>query len=157
MEPCREDVDVNQMLKKTVELMENYARINNILILAETAKDLPIIAKDQSRLQQVFMNLLSNSIDATGEERFIRVRTECRDGWSQTSVTGSGPGMTEEEQRRVFEPFYTTKNAGEGTGLGLWVSYNIVEKMGGRISVQSRKNTGTVFTVEIPAVKPDKK
>jgi len=69
----------------------------------------------------------------------------------------NGPGIPESQQKRVFEPFFTTKDTGKGTGLGLWVSYNIMKKMGGRLSLQSAEGKGSTFTVQIPIVLPEKK
>jgi two-component system, NtrC family, sensor kinase len=72
-------------------------------------------------------------------------------------VTDNGPGIPEEIRKRVFDPFFTTKQTGKGTGLGLWISYSIIEKMGGSISLSSRVGEGTSFTVRIPIVVPEKK
>jgi two-component system NtrC family sensor kinase len=157
MEPHLEDVDVNMTLNQTVDLLENFARIHNIDIQKDLAADLPIIAADQSRLQQVFLNLITNAIDAIGENGEVRIRSEVAGNDILVHVTDNGPGMTEEQQRRVFDPFYTTKSAGKGTGLGLWISYSIIEKIGGTITVRSQKGEGACFTTQIPIVIPETK
>jgi two-component system NtrC family sensor kinase len=157
MEPHLEDVDVNATISQTIELLDNYARINNIDIQTEFGADLPIIAADQAQLQQVFLNLITNAIDAIGQEGEIRIDTQQKRSRILVHVQDNGPGMTEEQQHRVFDPFFTTKQTGKGTGLGLWISYSIIEKMGGTISVQSRKGEGARFTVQIPIVIPEKK
>ena len=72
-------------------------------------------------------------------------------------MTDNGPGIPEDMQRKVFDPFFTTKSAGKGTGLGLWISYSIMEKMGGKISLNSKVGEGTTFVVQIPLVIPEKK
>ncbi len=157
MEPRLEDVDVNQTISQTIELLENYARINNIEIHQGLAADLPIIAGERAKLQQVFLNLVSNAIDAIGKDGAINVRSVRSGGEIHIKVADNGPGIPVEQRGRVFDPFFTTKETGKGTGLGLWVSYNIVEKMGGTITVDSEVGTGTSFTVKIPIVTPERK
>jgi two-component system NtrC family sensor kinase len=157
MEPRLEDVDVNDTVRQTIGILDNYARINNIDIQTELNPDLPIIAGDQAQLQQVFLNLISNAIDAIGKEGWIRVKSIRSGGEILVSVTDNGPGIPEEMRRKVFDPFFTTKSAGKGTGLGLWISYSIMEKMGGKISLNSKVGEGTTFVVQIPLVLPEKK
>jgi two-component system NtrC family sensor kinase len=72
-------------------------------------------------------------------------------------ITDNGPGIPEEMQKKVFDPFFTTKAASKGTGLGLWVSYNIIEKLGGSITLRSEVGKGSTFTVQLPVVIPEKK
>jgi two-component system NtrC family sensor kinase len=157
MEPRTEDVDINQVIDQTISLLENYARTSNIDIQTDLAPDLPIIASDQAQLQQVFLNLISNAIDAIGTNGSIGVRTRHQDGYIHVKIEDDGPGMTPEMQRKIFEPFFTTKEAGKGTGLGLWVSLGIVEKMGGTITLESEEGEGSTFTVRLPIVVPEKK
>jgi two-component system NtrC family sensor kinase len=157
MEPHTEDVDINQVIDQTISLLENYARTSNIDIQTDLASDLPIIASDQAQLQQVFLNLVSNAIDAIGNSGSIEVSTRQLDGNIHVDVKDNGPGMSPEMQRKIFEPFVTTKSGGKGTGLGLWVSLGIVEKMGGTITVESKVGEGCTFTVQLPIVVPEKK
>jgi two-component system NtrC family sensor kinase len=157
MEPRLEDVDINDTLKQTISILNNYARINNIEIRTDLAQNLPIMASDQAQLQQVFLNLISNAIDAIGKEGVVMVQSGQSGSELEVSVTDNGKGIPEELQKKVFEPFFTTKELGKGTGLGLWISYSIVEKMGGTISVRSKVEEGTTFTVKLPIVIPEKK
>ncbi|MGE0083527.1 MAG: ATP-binding protein [Desulfococcaceae bacterium] len=157
MEPRLEDVDINETLNQTITFLENYSRTNEIDIQTDLADNLPIIANDQAKLQQVFLNLISNAIDAIGHDGVITVKTRQDSGRIFVNIEDDGPGMSEENQKKIFDPFFTTKEAGKGTGLGLWVTYNIIEKMGGAIHVKSEEGKGTVFTVEIPIVIPEKK
>lgn len=157
MEPRLEDVDVNDTVNQTIAILNNYARINNIEIQTEMDPTLPIIAGDQAKLQQVFLNLISNAIDAIGKNGRINVKSARSAGHILVRVTDNGPGIPEEMQRKVFDPFFTTKSAGKGTGLGLWISYGIMEKMGGNISLNSKAGEGTTFLVQIPIVLPEKK
>jgi two-component system NtrC family sensor kinase len=157
MEPHMEDVDVNATLEQTIALLENYARNNNIEITTRLSPDLPIIASDQSRLQQVFLNLLTNAIDAIVKNGTIQVESRSADGFIHVDITDNGPGIPKDQQKKVFDPFFTTKQTGKGTGLGLWVSYDIVAKMGGNVSFNSEVDKGTTFTVALPVVIPEKK
>ena len=157
MEPRQEDVDVNATVNQTIDMLENYARINNIDIQTELAADLPIIAGDQSQLQQVFLNLISNAVDAIGRDGLIEVKSRRIDSQIWVIVKDNGPGIPENQQRMVFEPFFSTKAGGKGTGLGLWVSYNIMEKMGGTITFKSQPGKGCSFTVIIPIKIPGRK
>jgi two-component system NtrC family sensor kinase len=157
MEPRTEDVDINQVIDQTISLLENYARTSNIDIQTHLASDLPIIASDQAQLQQVFMNLISNAIDAVGMNGSIEVGSRRGDGQIHVTVKDDGPGITPEMQKKIFEPFVTTKTRGKGTGLGLWVSLGIIEKMGGTITVNSSEGAGSTFSVTLPIVIPEKK
>jgi len=157
MEPRLEDVDVNDTVKQTVALLDNYARINNIRIKQDLAGDLPIIASDQAQLQQVFLNLISNAIDAIGKDGNVQIRSVRVGDEIRVTIKDDGPGIPPELQKRVFDPFFTTKQSGKGTGLGLWISYNIVEKMGGGITLESKVGEGTTFTVRVPIIVPEKK
>jgi two-component system NtrC family sensor kinase len=151
MEPRQEDVDINQVINQTTDILENYARSNNIDIQTDLAETLPVIAGDQAQLQQVVLNLMSNAIDAIGKEGTVTIRSEASRGEIRVAVKDTGPGIPENRQKQIFDPFYTTKSAGKGTGLGLWISYNIIEKMGGRITLRSREGEGAEFTILLPA------
>jgi two-component system NtrC family sensor kinase len=157
MEPRLEDVDVNETLKQTISLLDNYARINNIQIRMDLGQSIPIVASDQSQLQQVFLNLISNAIDAIGKDGLVAVKSARAGSELQVSITDNGRGIPEDLQKKVFDPFFTTKETGKGTGLGLWISYNIIEKMGGTITFRSIVGEGTTFTVKLPIVIPEKK
>jgi two-component system, NtrC family, sensor kinase len=161
MEPRLDDVDVNNVLNQTVELLQNQARLNNIAIQKDMDPILPIIAADQSGLQQVFLNLISNAIDAIeGEhkkEGLILIRTSRENSHILVRIEDDGPGIAPEYERRIFDPFFTTKKTGKGTGLGLSISFNIIEKMGGMLLYENRVPSGAAFTVKIPVVIPEKK
>ena len=157
MEPRLEDVDVNDTLNQTITMLENHARINNIDIQVDLEDAVPIIASDQAQLQQVFLNLLTNAIDAIGSNGSVDVVSRQTQGKIVVTIRDDGPGLGEEALRKIFDPFYTTKDVGKGTGLGLWVSHNIISKMGGNIHVKNNSDRGALFTVEIPIVIPEKK
>ncbi len=157
MEPHLDDVDVNEILMQTLDLLQNHARINNIRIASDLASDLPVIASDQSQLQQVFLNLLNNAIDAIGKDGVIQCATTRTRDEIVVSIADDGPGISPEHRHRVFDPFFTTKDPGKGTGLGLAISYQIIEKMRGRILMENVEPHGTRVAVHLPIVLPEKK
>lgn len=157
MEPRLDDVDINRTLNEVITLLENHARTNNIEIQTDFQEMLPIIANDQSQLQQVFMNLMNNAIDAIGKDGLVEVNTRTREDTIEIEIGDDGPGIPKEAEHKVFDPFYTTKKNGKGTGLGLSITYSIIEKMGGRIRFESRDPKGTTFFINLPIMIPDKK
>ena len=157
MEPRMEDVRVNETINQTIDILENFARNNTIDIQTDLAEDIPVIGGDQAQVQQVILNLVTNAIDAIGKDGTVTVRSRRTKNEILVTVADTGPGIPENVQRMIFDPFYTTKSAGKGTGLGLWISYNIIEKMGGRITVKSREGEGAEFTIQLPIVAPGMK
>lgn len=154
MEPIQENVDLNQVLEETIEFLKNEAHYRNIEIKTEFAPDLPLTLSDSSQIQQVFLNILNNAIDAIDKDGTIVVRTsyESRNQEVALSVSDDGQGIPPDRLNRIFDPFFTTKEIGTGTGLGLSISYSIVEKLGGRIIVASELGQGTTFTIYLPVV-----
>ncbi len=153
MEPVRERVDVNRVLNETIDFLENEARYRSIDIQTDLAEDLPQITSDSAQLQQVFLNILNNAIDAIGKNGLIQLKTRHMPKYSQISIeiSDNGPGIPKEIMDKIFDPFFTTKEVGKGTGLGLSISYSIVEKLGGRMMVASQEGAGTTFTIYLPA------
>jgi two-component system, NtrC family, sensor kinase len=150
MEPTVEHVMVNQVLEECVGFLENEARYRNITIQKELAADLPAISSDPSQLQQVFLNIINNAIDAMGKDGIITLRTAHQESQVIIKISDTGPGMTKETIEKIFDPFFTTKEVGKGTGLGLSISYSIIEKLGGTIYVDSKLGKGTTFTIRLP-------
>ncbi len=152
MEPIQETVDVNHVVGETLAFLENEARFRNITIATDFESDLPRIRSDSAQLQQVFLNIIENAIDAIGKEGKVTVQTRFapREREICVTISDTGPGIPKEMVGRIFDPFFTTKAAGEGTGLGLSISYSIIEKLGGRIAVESEEGQGTAFKVFLP-------
>jgi two-component system, NtrC family, sensor kinase len=152
MEPTEAKVMINQILEECVGFLENEARYRNITINRELAQDLPTTASDSSQLQQVFLNILNNAIDAMGKDGTITLRTYHQPDTRQIviKISDTGPGMSQETIEKIFDPFFTTKEVGKGTGLGLSISYSIIEKLGGSIYVDSKVGQGTTFTIKLP-------
>ena len=154
--PERIPVQLNQILEETLALRDYDLRMNHIRVHLELAPDLPLTAADPHQLQQVFLNMVNNAVDAILEN--------ARDGdlWVQTGANGdrlfieftdSGPGV--KDPSRVFDPFYTTKPVGKGTGLGLSICYGIITEHGGSIRVRNVPSRGASFTIEIPHHPPN--
>ena len=126
---------------------------NEIKYKADVVREygqLPLVNCLVSQLNQVFMNLIVNASHAIRERGTITIRTGCADDWVWIEVEDTGQGIAPENMTRIFEPFFTTKPVGQGTGLGLSLSYNIVSKHNGRIEVKSEVGKGTCFTIHLP-------
>lgn len=152
MEPVQERVDLNQVLQETLGFLENEARYRNINIVTDLAPGLPPLASGSSQMQQVFLNILNNAVDAVAKGGEISLKTRHLTKTNQISIEihDNGPGIPKEMVNKIFDPFFTTKEIGKGTGLGLSISYNIVENLGGRMMVASEEGKGTTFTIYFP-------
>ena len=138
--------------------MRNQLTLSGIHVEEDIPPDLPPIRGEKKSLQQVFLNLFINAIQAMLDGGTLNIRAHpSADGqWMVIDVTDTGVGIDPEHLSRIFDPFYTTKQVGRGTGLGLSVTYGIVEKHGGHIEVKSRVGAGATFTVTLPLhKKPD--
>lgn len=156
MEPHHEEVNINKVLMQTVDLLTNHAKNNNINIETDLQNDIPIISSDQSELQQIFVNILNNAIDAIEKNGLIQIHTHKNTSNIIIDIQDNGPGIPEHIQNKIFDPFFTTKAPGKGTGLGLTITYSIIEKLGGDIKLTSRKGEGTKFTITLPIILPEK-
>ena len=152
--PERKRLGVNGILEKTLDMKEYQLRVNNIEVVRELDPDLPLTMLDFHQMQQVFLNLINNAQHAMesvrGRPGNLRVQTSQVDGRIRVEITDNGEGMDPERLERIFDPFFTTKEKSEGTGLGLSVSYGIVNEHGGKIYASSRKGIGTTFLLELP-------
>ncbi len=156
--PERVAVGLNEVCERTLALRLNQLTLSGIAVERAYAEDLPMTAGDPQQLEQVFLNLLLNAEQAILEGKRggrIVLRTGVAEAGRavEAQVVDDGPGIPAEALPHVFEPFFTTKVVGTGTGLGLSVSYGIVQEHGGRLSVESRPGE-TVFTLTLPALRP---
>ncbi len=145
------EVSINDALDEVVYLSEQRAKYSNIKINKHFQNNLPNIQASETELQQVLLNLVNNALDAmekSGGE--INVRSKRKEDLLVITLEDSGPGIAQANIGRVFDPFFTTKPVGKGTGLGLSICYGIINKMGGRIDVQSEVDKGTIFTISLP-------
>ena len=157
MEPSQERVNINKILEETIDFLRNEAHYRNIKIHSDYAPNLPETTSDSTQLQQVFLNILNNAIDAVAKDGVITVQTTHYPKEKKVGIciTDEGPGIPSEILSKIFDPFFTTKEVGKGTGLGLAISYSIVEKLGGKIVVNSEVGKGTTFTILLPIVNQD--
>ena len=157
MEPMRESVDVNKILEQTLAFLENEAKYRNISITSQMQQNLPRTLSDTSQLQQVFLNILNNSIDAIGKggDIFIGTRADLRKKEIEICIRDNGPGVPRELEGKIFDPFFTTKKVGQGTGLGLAISYSIIENLGGNLRLESKPGEGAAFIITLPLTRQE--
>ncbi|MCF8107999.1 MAG: HAMP domain-containing protein, partial [Desulfohalobiaceae bacterium] len=151
--PKVEDVDLEELVDQTARLLNNEMNLNNIRFVKDIRNHVPRVRQDRGGLQQVLLNLFLNAVQAMdkgGELKVAIGKTESP-GEVRIDVMDNGPGIPSEYLDQVFDPFFTLKKEGEGTGLGLSVSYNIIEKNGGRMEVRSRPGEGTCFSIFLAA------
>ncbi|MFO7886467.1 MAG: ATP-binding protein [Desulfobacteraceae bacterium] len=150
MEPSMERININEVITQTLQFLDHHARINNIKIEKSFDDSIPDIKSDRSQLQQVFLNIINNAVDAIDKEGFIFVTTFKDADKIIVTIKDTGQGLPENIVNKIFDPFFTTKEKGHGTGLGLSITHRIIEQLGGRISVKSKVNQGTTFTIVFP-------
>ncbi len=152
----KQSVHLNDLLEETISFVEKEAGYNHITIIRNYAEDLPVTSTDGPQLQQVFLNLINNAMDEIGEGGTIEIRTSVEDNKKLVAeFSDNGHGIKPENLKRIFDPFFTTKDPGKGTGLGLYVSYDIVKKLGGTISAANKNSGGAVFTIVLPIINLD--
>lgn len=155
--PQKEQFDVIKVLEEALLLRDYDMKVGNVRVERDFQSDIPAVFGDPHQLEQVFLNIINNGIDAmTGEgseggkpENRFRVRVSVADSSLSIEFHDSGHGI--QEPHRIFEPFYTTKNVGKGTGLGLSICYGIVKEHGGEISARNADDGGAVIEVKLPA------
>jgi two-component system NtrC family sensor kinase len=150
-----QEVEINDTLEELVALSAQKAKYSNVTINTVLQKDLPPLKVSETEVQQVFLNLINNALDAMEKRGGVIDVTTLMEGDSiVVQVADNGPGIPEANLARIFDPFFTTKPVGKGTGLGLSICYGIIKKMGGEIVVHSVIEGGTTFRVRIPLRKP---
>lgn len=142
-------VDIHEGLESTIRLLSRYYSSGSIMLKRDYA-ELPPVDCYAGQLNQVWMNLLVNAAQAVAGAGEVRVMTRQDADRAVITITDTGCGIALELLKKIFDPFFTTKPVGEGTGLGLSVSYSIIERHQGTINVESRLGQGTTFTVTIP-------
>lgn len=150
--PKVEEADVNEIVEEALGLAVQQPKFKNVRVEMGLCENLPHVMVDVSQIEQVFTNILLNAAEAMGGGGTISVssRLSSDNGMMEVSVKDTGPGILPEHIDRLFDPFFTTKEVGHGTGLGLAVSYGIIERHEGRIKVQSKPGAGTTFVVQLP-------
>ena len=151
MEISHDAVDINDAVKEVIGFLEKDILYRNIQLKVNMRTDIPKVLTDKGQIQQVFLNIINNAVDAIEEGGQIEVSSDMKDEKTvRVFIRDNGVGIPKEKLKHIFEPFYTTKEKGKGTGLGLSISYGILQRLGGTILVESEVNKGTIFTIEIP-------
>jgi two-component system NtrC family sensor kinase len=156
-EPVSMDIDLVGFIPEVTSMIVKKASVNGITLREEISDNTPVVRGDPSMLQQVLLNLYNNATDAIMERHgteggeLVIASAADEDGKVKISVTDNGIGISPENLKKIFAPFFTTKPVGKGTGLGLSVCYGIVDSMGGVMEVSSERGVGTTFTVRLPA------
>jgi signal transduction histidine kinase len=145
--------DINHVVERVLALTNHLLSPHRVVLETHLSPDIPQVWIDRHMMEQVLMNLTLNAIQAMKAGGVLTIRTFAREGACVVEVKDTGCGISASVLPRIFDPFFTTKNEGEGTGLGLSVSLGIVERHGGKISVDSEVGRGTKFTVSVPFAK----
>lgn len=151
------DIDMEAFIPEVISMVENKASVHGIAITKDISPDTPLIHGDPAQLQQVVLNLCNNAIDALlarhgsgGGEMVVGAGLK-ENGRVKIYIKDNGIGISPENMKKIFSPFFTTKPVGKGTGLGLSICYGIIDSMGGTMEVASESGVGTTFTIDLPA------
>ena len=148
--------DINESIKEAVEITKVGTKAKDIEFSVNLSSDIPSLPLVADQIQQVFVNILLNAVDAImesktkNENKRISVESSLEDDEVILTFEDTGPGIEQKNLSKIFEPFFTTKEQGKGTGLGLWVSYGIVKSFRGDIKVKSKSGKGTTFIINLP-------
>jgi two-component system NtrC family sensor kinase len=158
--PQRAPADLNKIVRMTLSLVQHKLKLSNVEVEATMREDLPLVPCDASQIQQVVLNLVLNAAEATQNKAVdkrqarVTIATRAADGMVHLVVADNGEGIRPDNLARIFDPFFTTKSDGKGVGLGLAVSYGIIQAHGGDIEVRSKVGEGSTFEVTLPLEQP---
>jgi two-component system NtrC family sensor kinase len=156
MDVILEEIKLNELIQEVLNFLEKEAMYNRIRLELHFQQDLPAIYCDRGQLQQIFLNIINNAIDAIGKDGLISITSRVSQEKDVViQIKDSGPGIPPNILKHIFDPFFTTKAPGKGTGLGLSITYGLVKKLGGDITVSSEIGKGATFDIRLP-IKPDK-
>ena len=148
--PILEEVNINEIVNQALDLAGHSAEQQNVQFVRELSPPAPRLMADRNQLQQVCTNLILNAIQAMPKGGRLTVRTLVDNGQCKVEFQDTGYGISPENMRKLFTPFFTTKPEGKGVGLGLAVAHGIIQRHHGRIEVQSKEGEGTTFTIRLP-------
>jgi PAS domain S-box-containing protein len=146
-----DSVDVNELVGEVLELVHHKSRYDKVVIDFDGCADPPVVKGDASALRQVFLNLVLNAVQAIDGPGLVAISTAVKGDEVVVRVRDTGSGIAPETLDQIWNPFFTTKSVGQGLGLGLAVSYNIVKKHSGEVQVETEIGKGTLFSVRLPA------
>jgi PAS domain S-box-containing protein len=149
--PERSEVDIRKVLEETLTLRDYDLKVNKIVVEKDLGAEAAMVVADPHQLEQVFLNIINNAVDAvleTGRTGKLKIRVNCEKSDVCVQIADDGPGI--KDPKRIFDPFYTTKNVGKGTGLGLSICYGIVKEHGGDITAHNSSEGGAVIEVRLP-------
>ena len=147
------ELDLNRVIRETLSLVEPMLRASSISLNAQFSSSVPPLYGNPGRLQQVFMNLIMNARDAMPRGGELTLATECENSTIYVEVSDNGEGIPADHLSKIFDPFFTTKAKSRGTGLGLAVTYGIIQEHSGKIAVESAPGQGTTFRLEFPTAR----
>ena len=148
--PEMHKVDLNRLIEHSLTLMKDQSAFFNIKVIKNFDNNCPHINADADQLEQVFMNIILNAAEAMPEGGSLTIRTAKKDGYVEVRFADTGYGIRQKDISKIFDPFYSTKEVGKGIGLGLSVSYGIIERHNGSIEVTSSLRKGTIFILKFP-------
>ncbi|MFZ5648216.1 MAG: ATP-binding protein [Bacillota bacterium] len=146
-----EEINITDLMEDTLVLLKYQLQKKEIRTVKSYSENIPLVKADFSNLQQAFLNLITNAVDALGQNGTLSVSVSASDSLVEVIICDNGHGISEKHISHIFEPFFTTKPVGQGTGLGLSISYGLITKVRGQIQVESREGAGTTVTVRLPA------
>jgi signal transduction histidine kinase len=147
-----QETDLNKELTSTLNVVNNELKYKANVV--KELNDLPVIMANPQQLNQVFINILVNAAQSIEKMGEIRILTKAVDGYVQIHISDTGCGISDENLSKIFDPFFTTKGVGKGTGLGMNIAYNIIQKHQGQIEVNSQVGQGTTFIISLPVEGP---
>jgi len=142
-------INVKDLINEVISFIDKELQHRSISINIDSYSESPIIKSDKGQIQQVLLNLLNNALDAVNDGGSIEIKISKKEGKMKIACKDNGIGISKEEIQKIFDPFYSSKRE-KGTGLGLFITYGIVQKLGGNIEVESLPGVGSVFTVILP-------
>ncbi len=145
-----EQVEINKLLEDVLSFVSKEALYRNIKVKKQYAANITRINSDRGQLQQIFLNIINNAIDAMEEMGTVTIETREAAKGIEVEIRDTGPGIPPHVIKHIFDPFFTTKKPGQGTGLGLSITYGLVKKLGGEITVRSELGKGASFLVSLP-------
>ncbi len=150
--PAKKLKNINTVAKEALELIKHQAILNNIDVTLNLTPDMPRIRIDDNQIKQVFLDIMSNSIQAMPEGGHLTISSNLSQepNFLDVNFGDTGCGISEDNMNKIFQPFYTTKDAKNGTGLGLAICYEIIQEHGGKIKVKSTVGKGTTFSIKLP-------